>query len=171
MGRRSVRKNKTIFQQIREVKGLSREAACERLGSVSNSRLVRIESGETPAYPEEVVLMAEAYGEPNLPNLYCANECPLGKNYIPEIEVKELPIITLETLNLLNRLTKQKDRLIEISADGELTPDEYRDFLSIRKDLEQMSMVIDSMQLWIENRIVDGTIPEEILSRTEEQQT
>ena len=26
-----------------------------------------------------------------------------------------------------------------------------------------MSMVIDSMQLWIENRIVDGTIPEEIL--------
>ena len=55
-------------------------------------------------YPEEVMLMAEAYGEPNLPNLYCANECPLGKNYIPEIEVKELPIITLETLNLLNRL-------------------------------------------------------------------
>ena len=163
MGRRSVRKNKTIFQQIREVKGLSREAACERLGSVSNSRLVRIESGETPAYPEEVVLMAEAYGEPNLPNLYCANECPLGKNEIPEIEVKELPIITLETLNLLNRLTKQKDRLIEISADGELTPDEYRDFLAIRKDLEKMSMVIDSMQLWIENRIVDGSIPEEIL--------
>ena len=155
MGRRSVRKNKTIFQQIREEKGLSREAACEKLGSVSNSRLVRIEAG---------VLMAEAYGEPNLPNLYCANECPLGKNYIPEIEVKELPIITLETLNLLNRLTKQKDRLIEISADGELSPDEYRDFTAIRKDLEKMSMVIDSMQLWIENRIVDGSIREELLS-------
>jgi hypothetical protein len=33
-----------------------------------------------------------------------------------------------------------------------------------------MSMVIDSMQLWIENRIVDGTIPEELLARAEEQQ-
>ena len=39
----------------REEKGLSREAACERLGSVSYSRLVRIEAGETPAYPEEVM--------------------------------------------------------------------------------------------------------------------
>ena len=67
-------------------------------------------------------------------------------------------------LNLLNRLTKQKDRLIEISADGELSPDEYRDFTAIRKDLEKMSMVIDSMQLWIENRIVDGSIREELLS-------
>ena len=27
-----------------------------------------------------------------------------------------------------------------------------------------MSMVIDSMQLWIENRIVDGSIREELLS-------
>jgi len=26
------------------------------------------------------------------------------------------------------------------------------------------------MQLWIENRIVDGTIPEELLARAEEQQ-
>ena len=43
-------------------------------------------------------------------------------------------------------------------------------FEKFRKDLEKMSMVIDSMQLWIENRIVDGTIPEELLARAEEQQ-
>ena len=102
--------------------------------------------------------MSEVYGEPNLPNIYCANDCPLGQAYVTQVEVKELPVITLEMLNLLNKLTKQKDRLIEITVDGEISPDEMKDFLTIKRDLEKMSMTIDSMQLWLENKIADGQI-------------
>ena len=158
MGRRSIKENKNIFQQLREKNGFSREKASEVLGSIAYSRLVRIEAGETSPYPEEIITMAEAYCEPNLPNIYCANECPLGQAYVTQVEVKDLPVITLEMLNLLNRLSMQKERLVEITVDGEISPDEYKDFEEIKKDLNQMSMAIDSMQLWIDNMIVKGKI-------------
>ena len=158
MGRRSIRENKNMYQQLREERGYSRAKASEELKCISEGRLVRIESDEAVPYPEEIITMAEVYGEPNLPNLYCANDCPLGQAYVSQVEAKDLPIITLEMLNLLNRLTKQKDRLIEITVDGEITPDEIKDFKRIKKDLEQMSMAIDSMQLWIDNMIADGRI-------------
>ncbi len=158
MGRRSIRENKNIFQLLREAKGYSREKASELLGTITNSRLIRIESGETSPYPEEIITMAEVYSEPNLPNLFCANECPLGKAYVAEVEVKDISVVTLEILNLLNRLTKQKERLVDITVDGAITPDEYKDFREIKKNLEHMSMAIDSMQLWIDNMIVEGKI-------------
>ena len=158
MGRRSIREDKNIYQQLREELGYSRAKASEKLKCISDGRLVRIESGETVPYPEEIITMAEVYGEPSLPNFYCANECLLGKAYVTEVEVKDLSVITLEMLNLLNRLTKQKERLIDITVDGKITPDEYKDFNEIKRNLEQMSMAIDSMQLWIDNMIADGKI-------------
>ncbi len=163
MSRRSTRENKTIYQLLREDRGYSREKASELLGCISYSRLLRIEYGEILPYPEEIITMAEVYGEPNLPNIFCANDCPLGKAYVTQVEVKDLAVITLEMLNLLNHLTKQKDRLIEITVDGAITEDEIKDFKSIKKDLEKMSMAIDSMQLWLENMIVDGKIAKDAL--------
>ncbi len=109
--------------------------------------------------------MSEVYSEPNLPNIFCANECPLGQAYVTQVEIKDLPVITLEMLNLLNRLTKQKDRLIEITVDGEITADEMKDFKEIRQNLEQMSMAIDSMQLWLDNMIMDGKIDRALLEQ------
>ena len=158
MARRSVKEDKCIYQTLREGLGLSRAEASERLQCVSYSRLMRIELEGLPPYPEEIIQMAKIYGEPNLPNIFCANDCPLGQEFVNQVQMKDLPVITLEMLNLLNRLTKQKDRLIEITVDGEISPDEIKDFRTIKHDLEQMSMAIDSMQLWLENMIADGKI-------------
>ena len=91
MGRRSIRENKNVFQLLREAKGYSREKASELLGSIAYSRLVRIESGEVSPYPEEIIIMSEVYSEPNLPNIFCANECPLGQAYVTQVEIKDLP--------------------------------------------------------------------------------
>ena len=102
--------------------------------------------------------MANTYRAPSLCNYYCANDCPLGQEYVPQVEVKELPIITLEMLAILNKLTKEKDRLVEITVDGEISSDEIADFRQIRSDLEKMSMTIDSMQMWISNMIAEGKV-------------
>lgn len=59
-------------------------------------------------------------------------------------------------LAILNRLVKEKDRLIEITVDGIIAPDEIADFKRIRSELEKMSMTIDSMQLWLDNTIASG---------------
>ncbi len=162
MGRRSIRTDKNIYFTLREELGLSREQACEALKCISASRLSKIEYGETIPYPEEISAMANVYRAPRLCNYYCANDCPLGQEYVPQVEVKELPVITLEMLAILNRLTKEKERLIEITADGEISEDEIKDFKTIKSDLEKMSLTIDSMQMWISNKIAEGKVSEEL---------
>ena len=72
---------------------------------------------------------------------------------MPEIKTKELSQITLEMLATLNILTKQKDRLIEITVDGQISEDEKIDFLNIRNNLDDMSLAIESLKLWIRNTI------------------
>lgn len=158
MGRRSTKEDKNIYQVTREELSLSRDRASELLKCVSVSRLFRIEEGETIPYPEEVYAMANMYKAPNLCNYYCANDCPLGQAYVPQVQVKELPIITLEMLAILNRLVKEKDRLVEITVDGKIDPDEIADFKRIRSELEKMSLTIDSMQLWLDNTIASGAV-------------
>ena len=163
MGRKSVKEDKNIYFSLRENLGLSREQACEQLNCVSISRLSKIEYGEVLPYPEEIYAMARVYKAPSLCNHYCANECPLGQYYVPNVEVKDLPVITLEMLNLLNRLSREKERLVEITVDGVISEDEIADFRKIRADLEKMTMTIDSMQLWIDNKIAEGKISQRLV--------
>ena len=161
MGRKSIRENKNIYQHSRESAELTRAQACERMQCVSESRLYRIENGESLPYPEEVSAMSKAYKVPGLCNYYCANDCPLGQNRVAVVPEKELPIITLEILSILNRLSSEKDRLIEISADGKISQDEMRDFKRIRERLEEMSSSIDALQLWLDNTIATGGLNDE----------
>ena len=83
MPRRSTRENKTAYQLSREHAGLTREAAAERMEFISAARIEKIESERSAPHPEEVLAMAEAYGDPMLRNEYCTRECPIGKKYVP----------------------------------------------------------------------------------------
>ena len=47
---------------------------------------------------------------------------------------------------------KDKERLIEISADGEVSEEEEKDFGYIKDQLDRISMAVDSLQLWIDRR-------------------
>jgi len=47
----------------------------------------------------------------NLCNYYCANQCPIGQQYVPEIKTKDLSQIVLEMLASLNSMNKQKERM------------------------------------------------------------
>ena len=47
MGRKSVKENKTIYQQYREKEELTREQAAELLDVVSSDRIERIENERT----------------------------------------------------------------------------------------------------------------------------
>ena len=58
MPRRSTKENKNVYMLSREAAGLTREAASERLGFISEDRIYRIENGALPD-PEEVLRMAE----------------------------------------------------------------------------------------------------------------
>lgn len=158
MGRSSTKDNKNIYQQSRENAALTREAAAEQLEFISESKIEKIEYEKTIPHPEEVLAMAKCYKDPALCNYYCSHECPIGQEYVPEVKFKELSQITLEMLASLNSLEKEKNRLIEISLDGEISQDELNDFQKIREQLGQISLAIDSLQLWVEKAIIDGKI-------------
>ena len=158
MGRKSTKENKNIYQLSREDAALTREAAADALGFISADRIEKIESEKSMPHPDEILAMADCYKKPTLCNYYCSHECPIGLKYIPEIEEKDLSQIVLEILGTLNSVEKQKNRLIDITMDGEITEDEFKDFVSIQKLLSRISQTVDSLQLWIENSIVDGKL-------------
>ncbi len=156
MPRRSVKKDKTAYQLSRERAGLTREAASEKLVFITPSRIEKIESERSAPHPEEVLAMAEAYGDPLLRNEFCTNECPIGRKYIPRLGKKSLSRITLEMSVKLNELVDCRDRLMSITMDDTVTQDEEKDLSGILESLDQMSALIESFKLWAEDAMKRG---------------
>ena len=158
MARTSTKENKSIYQQKREELGLSREKAAELLRFITPERIERIESGKSNAHPDEVVLMAEKYQCPHLCNYFCANECEIGRQYVPEIKAKDLSQIILEMLASLNAMQRKQERLIEITSDGVIQEEEINDFITIQNELEKISVTVETLQLWVEQKLASGDI-------------
>lgn len=154
----STKRNKNIYQQTREKLDLSREGASELLEWISPERIERIENEKSAPNPDEVLQMADKYKLPRLCNYYCANQCPIGQEYVPEVKTKELSQIVLEMLASLNSMNKKKERLIEITADGAIEGDEIEDFINIQEELERISVTVETLQLWSERMLANGTI-------------
>ena len=140
---------------------MTREAASELMEVISPERIEKIENERSLPHPDEVLLMAEKYKQPSLCNYYCANQCPIGQQYVPEIKIKDLSQIVLEMLASLNSMNKQRERLIEITVDGKITGDELEDFIYIQEELERISIAVETLQLWSERMLATGVIDAE----------
>jgi len=158
LGRISNKENKNPFQQSRERLGYSREKAETVLNWVSAERIEKIENEKSLPHPEEVLEMSIGYKNPELCNYYCAKICPIGQEYVPEIKIKDLSQIVLEMLASLNTVQKRQERLIEITADGLIDEEEIRDFVQIQEELEQISITVETLQIWAERMVATGAI-------------
>ena len=148
---------KNKYQEAREKAGLSREKASEATG-ISVSKIERIEYGDAYANPYEICEMAKVYKEKNLYNYFCAEECHIGdKLGVPKIdyEADDLSQITLRILSILNTIEKDKEELIDITADDKISEDEIEEFKEIQKHLNQMETYIKSLQLHLAD-IIDS---------------
>ena len=155
MGRRSVKTDKSPLQLSREALGLSREKASERAVYLSEDRIEKIESGRSQPRPDEVIALSTAYRDPYLCPEYCRRECAIGARYMPPVPREDVARVVLETLDALNTLERRKDRLIEVAADGKLTPDEYADFAELAEQMKRLSGCALSLQLWAESAMKD----------------
>ena len=168
MGRSSTRENKTRYQLAREELGLSREKASELLETIAPERIEKIERERSLPRPDEVLIMAEKYKTPSLCNYFCARQCPIGQQYVPEIRSSELSDIVLKMLASLNAMDRKKERLIEIAADGTISKDEIDDFVRIQKELERISVTVETLQLWVEKMLANGRIDTEAYNKESE---
>lgn len=164
MGRASTKENKSIYQTTREELKLTREKASELIGFMSAEHIEKIENDKINIQPDDVMALAQCYKAPKLCNYYCSNECPIGKKYVPEVQIKDLAQIAIETLNSLNKINREKDRLLEIIEDGRVTDDEIADFASIKKTLDKISLSVDTLQLWVDQAIAEGNLDETIFT-------
>jgi len=160
MGKRSIKENKNAYQLCREELNLTRDQAAELLECISADRIEKIENEKTIPHPDEILTMAKAYKKPALTNYYCSNICSIGQKYVPEVKTTELSQIVLEMLATLNSIDRQRNRLIDITADGKITSDELEDFKNIQETLENVSLTVDSLKLWVEDAIANGKIEE-----------
>ena len=158
MARRSIKEKKNPYHRTREALGLTREEASALLETMSPERIEKIENERSSPHPDEVLLMSDRYKQPSLCNYYCANQCPIGQQYVPEIKVKDLSQIVLEMLASLNAVSRQKERLIEITVDGKISGDELADFVQIQEELEKISIAVETLQLWCERMLDTGAI-------------
>ena len=158
MGKKSTRENKNLYQICRDDAGLTREKASELMESVSSSRIEKIEYETQDPTPYDVVQMARAYNHPDLMNYYCSHQCDIGKLNVPEVEITELSSIILETIASLNDITPHTGRLVQIARDGKITDDEIPDFAYISKKLDEVSMAVSALNLWIDKTAGDNNL-------------
>lgn len=58
----------------------------------------------------------------------------------------------------LNAMNKKQERLIEIAVDGTIDESEMADFKNIQKELEKISITVETLQLWMEQMQANGMI-------------
>lgn len=130
----------------------SREGAAEMLG-LSPSTLASYELGLTKVVPvESIMLMADVYNAPELKPWYCTNVCPLGED-MPKLELEELDRITIKTLATLQHISEVRDDLLDITADGVISPDEKPKLDNIIETLKRVTEVAQSLRIWAEKNI------------------
>lgn len=158
MGKQSTRENKNIYQLCREECGLTREKASDGMCGVSASRIEKIEYELQEPTPYDVIQMADCYKRPELCNYYCSHKCAIGARYVPEVEISELSSIILETVASLNEINPLTNRLIQITRDGEITDDEMKDFAFISKKLDEVSLAVDALNLWVDKTASENNL-------------
>lgn len=130
----------------------SREGAAEMLG-LSPSTLASYELGLTKVVPvESIMLMSDVYNAPELKPWYCTNICPLGED-MPKLELEELDRITIKTLATLQHISEVRDDLLDITADGVISPDEKPKLDNIIETLKRVTEVAQSLRIWAEKNV------------------
>lgn len=155
------KKNNRYYSEIRKRKKLTQLQASSMMDTISEDRLARIEAGKIKVTPEDILEMEEAYQKPDLCNYYCTHECAIGKKTMPVLQSQQLSTIILKILSSLNSVEQEKNKLIEITADGIISRDELAAFVKIQKELDNISFTVDSLKLWIQETIANGEIDKE----------
>lgn len=168
MGRISTKEDKTIYQICREEMGLSREKASELMDGISSSRIEKIEYETQAPTPYDIVQMADCYKRPDLCNYYCSHRCEIGDRYVPSIKISELSHIILETIAALNDINPLTSRLIQIARDGKITDDELPDFAYISSKLDEVSLAITALNLWVDKTASENNLNINLLNSEKE---
>lgn len=126
----------------------SRESASEYFG-ISVSSLANYERGITVPPMDLVMMMSEVYNAPQLKNLYCLNQCPLGKEQPISAKMKTLEEVTVSIVAKLdeNDVSDMKRQLLQIAEDGKISLKEEENFKEVAMQLDKLAVAISELKL------------------------
>ena len=142
----------------------------KKMTAVSDSKIEKFEYEMQEPTPYDIIQMADAYKRPDLCNYYCSHKCEIGHRYVPEVEVSDLSNIILETISSLNEINPLTTRLIQIARDGKISDDEIKDFAFISNKLDEISLAIDSLNLWVDKTAGEQGLNIELLREEKKKQ-
>lgn len=132
-----MRENRNIYQSARELKGLTQEAAAERL-DVSVESLGAYEQGRRRPPDSTVLRMAQVYDFPYL----CYQHIQSGDlaGVLPEVGRKSLECATMRLIRLIGQFAKvgRLDDLLFISEDGIIDDTEKPLYDAIMRELHEI---------------------------------
>lgn len=132
----------------------NRARAAELLG-ISESSLSNYETGKTKCIPAEMVdQMAVLYNAPELRNIYCMNDCPIGshKNLAynePTIEKVAVHLFNCTETNVLSE--KIKD-FVRIAQDGFVDESEKENLKTIADIFDSLTFAISEFNILAERQ-------------------
>lgn len=136
---------RNIYQIARESAGLTQERACELLDISVDS--VRAYEGGKRVPPDRVVIkMIEIYNAQYLAYQHLKTSAEVGQKYLPNIEIKELPIAMLRLQKEVSDFIKLKDEMIEITCDGIIDDKEKPRWDKIMKELDDVVEAIMALK-------------------------
>lgn len=128
--------SRNICRIGRTAAGMTQERWAEAIGC-SVEAVRGYERGDYMPSDDLALRMADAAGMPVLSHWHLFNKSALARELLPEVQVVSLPMATLRLLTAIRRFTEsqQGEQLMEIAADGKVSPLEQADYGAILKSL------------------------------------
>ncbi|NRT32410.1 transcriptional regulator with XRE-family HTH domain [Clostridium beijerinckii] len=140
-----VQEYRNIYQIARESKGLTQEKASE-LMDISVDSLRAYEGGKRVPPDRVVIMMIEIYDTQYLAYQHLKTSAEVGKKYLPNIELTELPLAILKLQKEVADFIKCKDIMIQITCDGIIDDEERPQWNQIMKELDDVVEAIMALK-------------------------
>lgn len=140
-----VEQYRNIYQIARETTGLTQEKASEHL-DISVDSLRAYEGGKRIPPDHVVIKMIEIYNTQYLAYQHLKTADEVGRTYLPNIEIRELPSAILRLQKEVTDFLKVKDEMIEITCDGIIDKEEKPRWDAIMKELNDIMDAIMSLK-------------------------
>lgn len=140
-----IKECRNIYQIARESSGLTQEKASELI-NISIDSLRAYEGGKRIPPDRVVIKMIEIYDTQYLAYQHLKTSAEVGQLYLPNIEIKELPIAILKLQKEVTDFMKCKDLMIEITCDGIIDTEERPQWNQIMKELDDVVEAIMALK-------------------------
>lgn len=140
-----------LLQNYRNLTGKTRTEVARELNC--SARTLQEYENKDLAPPEIIMGMSKLYDKPEMVFKYCKKVCPIGKCFSHSVQNNDLPMSTLKLIKEFNDVRPLIEKIIAISADGEITSDEVADFEKSFKEILELEKAIQNLKISVSKNI------------------